>query len=129
MLSLKHSADSLVHSADSLVCRPCRDDIARVLANPAYIPRWRKGRVEGCSVKDCNSISLTQTSLCSNSDDLKITHGIEFTTECIPIPTPLCKNNFVRLVGTVCFKKHASGFDTPSPSSHFLQFADADPIV
>ena len=124
---------SLKHSADSLVCRPCRNDIARVLANPAYIPRWRKGRVEGCSsycsVKDCNSISFTQTSLCSNSDDLKITHGIEFTTECIPIPTPLCKNHFVRLVGTVYFKKHASGFDTPSPSSHFLQFADADSTV
>ena len=36
---------------------------------------------------------------------------------------------FVRLVGTVYFKKHASGFDTPSPSSHFLQFADTDPTV
>ena len=31
---------------------------------------------------------------------------------------------FVRLVGTVYSKKHASGFDTPSPSSHFLKFAD-----
>ena len=36
---------------------------------------------------------------------------------------------FMRLVGTVYFKKHASGFDTPSPSSHFLQFADTDPTV
>ena len=111
----KYVVLSLKYSADSLVCRPCRNVIARVLANPAYIPRWRKGRAEGCSsycsVKLCNSISLTQTSLCSNSDDLKITHGIEFTTECIPIPTPLCKNHFVRLVGTVYFKKHASGFD------------------
>ena len=35
----------------------------------------------------------------------------------------------MRLVGTVYFKKHASEFDTPSPSSHFLQFADADPTI
>ena len=94
----KYVVLSLKLSADSLVCHPCRDDIARVLANPAYIPRWRKGRVEGCSsycsVKDCNSISFTQTSLCSSSDDLKIIHGIEFTTECIPIRTPLCKNHY-----------------------------------
>ena len=94
----KYVVLSLQHSADSLVCRPCRDDIARVLADPAYIPRWRKGRVEGCSsycsVKDCNSISFTQTSLCSNIDDLKISLGIEFTTECIPIPTFLCKNHY-----------------------------------
>ena len=27
---------------------------------------------------------------------------------------------FLRLVGTVYFKKHASGFDTPSPASHLL---------
>ena len=36
---------------------------------------------------------------------------------------------FLRLVGTVYFKKHASGFDTPSPPTHFLQFAHADPSV
>ena len=100
----KYVVLSLKHSADSLVYRPCRDDIARVLANPAYIPicRWRKGRVEGCSsycsVKDCKSISFTQTSLYSNSDDLKITHGIEFTNECILIPTPLCKNTQLHMV-------------------------------
>ena len=94
----KYVVLSLKHSADSLVCRSCSDDIVWVLANQAYIPRWRKGRVEGCSnycsVKDCNSILFTQTSLCSSSDDLKIIHGVEFTTDCIPIPTPLCKNHY-----------------------------------
>ena len=55
---------SLNVSTESLVCRPCRDDITRVLANPAYIPRWKKGEVEICNryccVKNCNSISLAQ---------------------------------------------------------------------
>ena len=32
---------------------------------------------------------------------------------------------FLRLVGTVYYKKHASGFDTPSPASHFVRFSEA----
>ena len=31
---------------------------------------------------------------------------------------------FIRLIGTTCFKKHATGFDTPSPASHFNKFVD-----
>ena len=125
---------SLKHSADSLVCRPCRDDIARVLANPAYIPRWRKERVEGCSsycsVKDCNSIPFTQTSLCSNSDDLKITYGIEFTNECIPNPRPLCKNHYHVLYDVLqsrrkhcitCGRCLRPGNDRPCPQPHIIQ--------
>ena len=125
---------SLQHSTNSLVCRPCRDDIARVLADPAYIPRWRKGRVEGCSsycsIKDCNSISFTQTSLCSNSDDLKISLGIEFTTECIPIPTFLCKNHAHVLYDALqlrrkhcitCGRRLRPGNDRPCPQPHIIQ--------
>lgn len=33
---------------------------------------------------------------------------------------------FMRLIGTTYFKKNASGFDTPSPSTHFLQFCDSN---
>lgn len=33
--------------------------------------------------------------------------------------------SFLRLVGTVYFKKHSTGFDTQSPSSHFLRYANA----
>ena len=32
---------------------------------------------------------------------------------------------FLQLVGTVHYKKHASGFDIPSPTSHFLSFSNA----
>ena len=32
---------------------------------------------------------------------------------------------FMRLIGTTYFKKHATGFDTSSPSSHFLKFCDS----
>ena len=32
---------------------------------------------------------------------------------------------FLRLVGTIYYKKHASGFDMSLPASHFLQFSNA----
>ena len=31
---------------------------------------------------------------------------------------------FMRLIGTTYFKKHATGFDTPSPAAHFMKFSD-----
>ena len=32
---------------------------------------------------------------------------------------------FLRLIGTVYFKKHASGFDTPSPATHFKRYTSS----
>ena len=32
--------------------------------------------------------------------------------------------SFIRLIGTVYFKKHSSGFETPSPVAHFKKFSD-----
>ena len=92
-------------SADSLVCRPCRHDVTRVLADAAYVPRWQKGSTESastyCCVHNCTKRAFSQASLCTG-----------FLA-------------FLRLVGTVYFKKHASGFDTPSPASHLLSFSNA----
>ena len=34
---------------------------------------------------------------------------------------------FLRLIGTVYFKKHATAFDTPSPANHFLKFSGTTP--
>ena len=36
---------------------------------------------------------------------------------------------FLRLVGTVYFKKHCTGFDTSSPSAYFQTFQDASLTV
>ena len=34
---------SMQVQSDALICKPCKDDVTRVLANPSLIPRWRKG--------------------------------------------------------------------------------------
>ena len=46
-----------------MVCRPCRDDIRRVTANPNHNPRWEKQNqnVNTCCVEGCTSICLTHS--------------------------------------------------------------------
>ena len=48
---------------DFLICRPCRHDVTRVLANPCYVPRWRKGKTSAknstCCILGCNSVTLS----------------------------------------------------------------------
>lgn len=86
----------------SLVCRPCRDDVTRALANPCYVPRWRKDATKGltkssdCCVVNCSS-TVIATSAVATSDELL--HAFESTglkcgSEIIPFPTPLCKSHY-----------------------------------
>ena len=57
---------SIGMSADSLVCRPCRQDVTRVVTDPGHTPRW--GRDVGtksknlCSVLNCTIISFVVVS-------------------------------------------------------------------
>ena len=83
--------------ADSLVCRPCRQDVTRVIEDAGYIPRWGKeSRASSnsyCCVRNCSQLSIANTSMCS-SDELKQIQDIEFQSEPIPVPTPLCKSHY-----------------------------------
>ena len=51
---------SLHVQSDALICKWCKDDATRVLANPSHIPRWRKGGVTG---KDKWCITLCSESV------------------------------------------------------------------
>ena len=82
--------------ADSLVRRPCRQDVTRVIEDAGYIPRWGKeSRASSnsyCCVRNCSQLFIANTSMCS-SDELKQIQDIEFQSEPIPVPTPLCKSH------------------------------------
>ena len=52
---------SIGMSADSLVCRPCRQDVTRVVTDPGHTPRW--GRDVGTRSKNlCSVLNCTKTS-------------------------------------------------------------------
>ncbi len=89
---------------DSLVCRPCRDDVTRVLANSKYVPRWEKGKSSAgntgmkcnCCVRNCSDAAFVSTTLAS-SDQMKDAFdstSLKCASEVIPIPTPLCKYHY-----------------------------------
>ena len=116
-------------------CQPCRDDVTRVLANPAYIPtcRWRKERVESSNsyscIKTCNNLSFSQTTTYDKPKSVHV-HHIEFETERIPIPTPLCNNHYYvgydarqsqRKQCIICSRRLWLGYDRPCPQPHVIQ--------
>ena len=62
---------SLGISANSQVCRPCRQDMTRALADSAYIPRWEKGKEASkttCCVLNCTELAIARANLCSTND-------------------------------------------------------------
>ena len=51
------------------ICRPCRDDVTRVLSNPSYVPKWEKGKARqqsnDCYIAECSSTSVALPSIAS----------------------------------------------------------------
>ena len=57
---------------NDIVCRPCRDDIRRIIANPSHSPRWEKIKhdVIKCCVKGCPDICFAHSTV-THSDTIK----------------------------------------------------------
>ncbi len=77
---------SLQVTPESFVCRPCRDDVTRVLTNSKYVPRWAKGSASNanthhCCVCDCKKAAFVSSTL-GNSDQMR--HAFASTgMECV----------------------------------------------
>ena len=79
----------------SLVCRPCRQDVSRVIADHSYVPRWRKERAKVCCISDYNE-SVFACSRMANSETLRSAMdaaGVECSVNELP-RTPLCKQHY-----------------------------------
>ena len=119
--------------ADSVVCRPCRQNVTRVIADAEYMPRWRKESVESsnsyCCVQNCSELSIAHASMCSSDEFMQI-QGIEFQNEPIPVPTPLCKSHYHAVYDALqtrhkncrtCGRRLWMGMDRPCPQPHTIQ--------
>ena len=132
----KEFALSMSLSTDSLVCDACRDDMRRVLADATYVPRWEKGERVGsnisCFVRNCTERSFTQSSMCVRKE-LKSMLSLQFRSDSLPNPTPLCKTHYHAVYDVhqsrkkncrTCGKRLRVGNDRPcpqpqsSPTSH-----------
>ena len=107
-------AASMGIDESSLVCRPCRDDIARVVQNSNHTPRWvtiiiiRRGKrvtigyivsrwatstnKENCFIPNCDGEQFTlSTSI--TIDELNEL-GLCNAVASVPSPLPLCKHHY-----------------------------------
>ena len=117
-------------SADSLVCRPCRQDVTRVVTDPGHTPRW--GRDVGtksknlCSVLNCTKISFAHAAISTG----ELPQGIQFRTKPTPTPTPLCKHHYHAVYDAqetrqrncrTCGRRLWLGNDRPCPHPDVVQ--------
>lgn len=87
---------SLGVSPDSLVCRPCRQDVTRVLGSSSYIPRWEKSRENECCIHKCTEHAIAYSSMASQ-ESMKAAFeagDLKCMGDEIPFPTPLCKCHY-----------------------------------
>ena len=116
---------SLGISANSQVCRPCRQDTTRALADSAYIPRWEKGKEASkttCCVLNCTELAIARANLCSTNDLSQL--DIDFPPLPIPTPTPLCRSHYHAVYDALqtrqkncrtCGRRLRLGNDRPCP--------------
>ena len=52
---------SLQVQTDSHVCRPCRDNLGRILIDPVHVPRWRRETKRECCIDNCRDISFASS--------------------------------------------------------------------
>ena len=78
-----------------LVCRPCRHDVTRALANSCYVPRWRKDaskvstKSSDCCVATCSNTVFAVSTVATGEE---IQHAFDSTglkcgNDAIPTPT------------------------------------------
>jgi len=81
-------------------CRPCRDDVTRVLANPCHVPRWRKGKTctksSNCCVLGCSSVTFAAST--TQVQEAFESTGLKCSSEVIPTPAPLCMKYHYHIV-------------------------------
>ena len=89
-------AASFQINKDSLVCRPCRQDVSRMLTDQTYVPRWRKKRdTNMCCISDCTESAFVCSKMAS-SGTMTIAMermGVACSLHEPPEPTPLCKHH------------------------------------
>ena len=118
---------------DTYICKPCKDDITRVLANPNHVPRWTKGDKEKCCISNCRENVFTRGRLGSIQQIEAALEAIGLQTLAdIPVPTPLCKQhyhqvyNLLQPTQTNCLNcgmslRHASPSPRPCPNPVMIE--------
>ena len=114
-------------SLDTAICRPCRQDVTRALADLTHVPRWEKGCGRSktlCFVLNCSEPSIARARV-GNSE----LRDIQFQSFPPPTPTPLCKHHYHVVYDTLQSRLHICrtcnrrlrGKDRPCPQPNVVE--------
>ena len=85
----------------SRVCRPCRNDIRRLINSASITPRWEKGGTRTkCCISNCHATSFATSKIAISEQIYEI-----FPCCNIPCPTPLCKRHYHIVYDTIQSKQ------------------------
>ena len=94
----------------SRVCRPCCNDIRRLINSASITPRWEKGGTRPkCCISNCHATSFATSKIATSEQISEI-----FPCSNIPCPTPLCKRHYhimydaIKSKQTHCFTCNSS---------------------
>ena len=86
----------------SRVCRPCCNDIGRLINSASITPRWEKGGTGlKCCISNCHATSFATSKIATSEQISEI-----FPCSNIPCPTPLCKRHYHIVHDAIQSKKH-----------------------
>ena len=77
---------------DDTVCRPCRDDLRRIVAHHDLQPRWEKVKQCKCCVRDCTEDCFAHSKVIDSDVMNRLFECIDSAS--IPFPTPLCARHY-----------------------------------
>lgn len=94
---------SLGVPVEATICKLCRDDITKVIDNPACTPRWKRMEEgnEPCIVNGCLADSFVSTKLLSTLDLPSLERNGLTVSGALPIPTPLCKSHYHKVYNII----------------------------
>ena len=77
---------------DDTVCRPCRDDLRRIVAHHDLQPRWEKVKQCKCCVRDCTEDCFAHSKVIDSDVMNRLFECTDSAS--IPFPTPLCARHY-----------------------------------
>ena len=87
-------------SLDSNICKPCRNDITKVLENENIVPRWQKAtqicKQSECYIKTCKEIAKHNSNISSdtNFSNSLSAANLKLKYDEIPSSIPLCNQHY-----------------------------------
>ena len=77
-----------------MVCRPCRNDIARLRKDPCHCPRWEKERISECAVLQCRNKSFSKCNIPMSDIVLCLELAGESVPSQLDTAPSLCKHHY-----------------------------------